>query len=185
MIPYMDKNKNVVIYIDGSNFYFSIKKTLNCKVNINNFCNKLAENNNLIRINYYIAPVGESNPKVYIEQQRFFDKLKEIEKLKIIFGRLEKHKRDGKSFYVEKATDVNITKDLIFDAINNVYDKAFLISNDGDFSEVVSSIRKFKKEIIYVAIGNQKSISYHLSKVASKTIRINKTFIKDVIINKS
>lgn len=108
-----------------------------------------------------------------------------IEKLKIIFGRLEKHNRDGKSFYVEKATDVNITQDLIFDAIDNIYDKAFLISNDGDFSEVVSSIiKKFKKEIIYVAIGNKRSISYHLSKVSSEAIRINKSFIKDIIIKK-
>ena len=37
---------------------------------------------------------------------------KEINKLKIIFGRLEKHKKDGKIFYVEKATDVNLALDL-------------------------------------------------------------------------
>ena len=180
----ISKNKKIVIYIDGSNFYFSIKKTFNCKINIEKFCKKLVENNNLVKINYYISPVGESNPKMYAEQQRFFEKLKKINKLKIIFGRLEKHKKDGKIFYVEKATDINLARDLIFDSIDNNYDKAFLISNDGDFSDVVSSIiKKFNKEIVYVAIGNRKSISYHLRKVASSTFKINNDFIDDVMMN--
>ncbi len=100
--------KRVIIYIDGSNFYFSIKKTFNCKIDIEKFCRKLSENYDLVNINYYIAPVGEANPKMYTEQQRFFEKLKQINKLNIIFGRLEKHKQDGKSFYIEKATDVKI-----------------------------------------------------------------------------
>jgi len=177
------KKRKVIIYIDGSNFYFAIKKTFNCKVDIEKFCNKLSENEDLESINYYISPVGESNPEMYAEQQRFFEKLKKINKLKIIFGRLEKHKKDGKIFYVEKATDVNIAQDLIFDAIDNNYEKSYLISNDGDFSGVISSvIKRFNKEIIYVAIGNKRSISYHLKKIASKTISINKDFIKDITI---
>jgi len=102
------KMKRFSIYIDGSNLYFSIKNKFNCKVDIEKFCKKLVENNNLIQINYYIAPVGESNPKLYSEQQKFLEKIKKIPRLKIIFGRLEKHKKDGKEFYVEKATDVNL-----------------------------------------------------------------------------
>ena len=70
---------------------------------------------------------------------------------------------------------------LIFDAIDNIYDQAFLISNDGDFSGVVSSIvDRLDKEIAYVAIGNRKSISYHLKRVASKTIGIGKRFVEDI-----
>lgn len=175
------KKKKAIIYIDGSNFYFSIKKTFNYKIDIEKFCKNLAGNDNLVKINYYISPVGESNPEMYTEQQRFFEKLKKIDKLKIVFGRLEKHKKDGKTFYVEKATDINIAQDLIFDAIDNNYEKAYLISNDGDFSGVISSIiKRFNKEIIYVAIGNAKSISYHLKKVASSTIKIDEKFISDV-----
>ena len=118
---------------------------------------------------------------MYTEQQRFFEKLKKINKLKIIFVRLEKHRQDGKSFYVEKATDVNLAKDLIFDAIDNIYDEAFLVSNDGDFSGVISSIiDRLDKEVVYIAIGNKKSISYHLKKVTSKTIGIGKIFIENI-----
>ncbi|MBT4166263.1 NYN domain-containing protein [archaeon] len=179
------KKKNIIVYIDGSNFYFSIKKTFNCKIDIEKFCKKLVENNELVKINYYISPIVQSsNPKMYAEQQSFFEKLKKIDKLNIIFGRLEKHKKDGKIIYVEKATDINLARDLIFDSIDNKYDKALLISNDGDFSGVVSSIiNRLDKEIVYVAIGNKKSISYHLKRVASLTLNIKDNFIKDVIIN--
>ena len=175
--------KKTIVYIDGSNFYFSTKKTFNKKIDIGKFCKKLTDEYELIQIKYYISPVPQKdNPKMYAEQQSFFEKIKKIEKLKITFGRLEKHKKDGKTFYVEKATDITIAQDLIFDAIDNNYDKAFLVSNDGDFSNVISSIiNRLNKEITYIAIGNKKSISYHLKKVSSSTQIINTEFIKDIL----
>jgi len=105
--------------------------------------------------------------------------LKKIEKLKIIFGRLEKRKKDGKIYYTEKASDVNLALDLALDAQKEAYDEAYLISNDGDFSGAVSSAINFGKKVIYVAIGNRKSISHHLKKVASRTFYITKEFISD------
>ena len=176
--------KKAIIYIDGSNFYFSIKKKFNCKVNIKKFCEKLTSKYNLIKIKYYIAPVGETNPKMYAEQQRFFEKLKKIENLEIIFGRLEKRKRDGEIYYVEKATDVNLALDIVLDAQANEYDEAFLISNDGDFSGAVkASIQRFNKKITYVAIGTNRTISYHLKRVSSKTLKINEEFIRDLMLS--
>ena len=179
----MNSEKKVAIYIDGSNFYFSIKKAFNCKIDIEKFCNKLIKNSELVKINYYIAPVEQfSNPVMYAEQQRFFEKLKKLNKLKIIFGRLERRKKDGNVYYIEKATDVNLALDLALDAQKGIYDEAFLISNDGDLSGAVKSAIDFGKKISYVAIGNRKSVSFHLKKVASSTININKDFISDMII---
>jgi len=176
--------KKIVIYIDGSNFYFSIKNRFNCKIDIEKFCQKLADQKHLVKIKYYIAPVGESNPEMYAQQQRFFEKLKKIENLEIIFGRLEKRKRNNEFYYVEKATDVNLALDLVLDAQSNGYDEAFLISNDGDFSGAVkASIERFNKKITYVAIGTNKTISYHLKKVASSTLKINQNFISDLKID--
>jgi len=173
--------KKVSIYIDGSNFYFSVKKKFDCKIDIEKFCEKLAGENKLIEIKYYIAPVGLNNPEMYVEQQRFFENLKKIKNLKIIFGRLEKRKRDGKIYFVEKATDVNLALDLVLDAQANLYDEAFLVSNDGDFSGAVNAvIERFEKQIIYIAIGNNKMISYHLKKVASRTIEIKEDFIEEI-----
>ena len=174
------KNKKVAIYIDGSNFYFSIKKTFHCRINIEKFCKKLIDNRDLVKINYYIAPIEQfSNPEMYAEQQSFFEKLKKINKLNIIFGRLEKRKRDGEIYYIEKASDVNLALDLLLDAQKKIYDEAYLISNDGDFSGAVLAAKDFGRNILYVAIGNRKSISHHLKKVASKTFYITEEFISD------
>lgn len=178
----MDSKKRISIYIDGNNFYFSAKKAFDSKIDIEKFCKKLVGKDELIKINYYTAPVGESNPEMYAEQQRFFEKLKMIEKLNIVLGRLEKRKRDGEVYYVEKASDVNLALDLALDAEKNIYDDAYLISNDGDFSGAVLAAKNFGKIIVYVAIGNRKSISHHLKKVASRTFYISKEFIKDCIL---
>lgn len=174
------KKKKIVIYIDGSNFYFSIKKRFKLKIDIEKFCKKLVGNNELVKINYYISPLNqETHQEQYLEQQKFFDGLRKINKLNIILGRLEKRKRDGEIYYVEKASDVNLALDLALDAQKRVYDEAYLISNDGDFSGAVNSAINFGKKVIYVAIGNRKSISHHLKKVASRTFYISKEFISD------
>ena len=174
--------KRIIIYIDGSNFYFSIKKKFNCNVDIEKFCKKLVGENDLIKINYYTAPIDRiSNSEMYANQQRFFEKLKKIKKLNIIFGRLEKRKQDGKEYYVEKATDVNLTLDLVLDAQTNEFDEAFLVSNDGDFSGAVkATVEKFSKNVTYVAVGNNKMISHHLRSEATKTLRINEEFIEEL-----
>jgi|SRR3989339_347604 len=174
------EKEKVAIYIDGSNLYFSIKDTFNCKIDLEKFCKKLVDDNILVKINYYIAPVDQlENPKTYAQQQSFFDKLRKIDKLNIIFGRLEKRRKDGEIYHVEKATDVNLALDLALDAQKGEYDKAFIISNDGDFSGAVSAAVGFKRKVVYVAIGTNKSISYHLKKVASTTFRIKKEFIDE------
>ena len=171
----------VAICVDGSNFYFSVRKALGHKIDIEKFCKKLSGENELTKVGYYIAPVNRGYKEGYAKQQKFFEKIKSVDNLKIILGRLEKHKRDGKTFYVEKATDINLALDLVLDALDSKYDRAFLVSNDGDFSGAVSAvIERFNKEVIYVAIGNKKTISYHLKKVASSTLKINEKFIEDI-----
>ncbi|MEK6928572.1 MAG: NYN domain-containing protein [Nanoarchaeota archaeon] len=174
------EKEKIVIYIDGSNFYFSIKDTFNCRIDLEKFCKKLARDYELVKINYYIAPVDQlENPKAYAQQQSFFEKLRKINKLNLILGRLEKRKKDGKIYHVEKATDVNLALDLTLDAQKGEYDKAFIISNDGDFSGAVSAAIGFRRKVVYVVICTNKSISYHLKKVASSTFRIKKEFIDE------
>lgn len=175
--------KKVAIYIDGSNFYFSLKSKFNCKINIEEFCKKLTKEENLIQINYYLSPVGENNLHLYTKQQKFFEKLLKVEKLRLVFGRLEKRKREGKTYYIEKATDVNLALDLVLDGQANIYEKAYLVSNDGDFSEAVKeTIKRFQKEIVYVCISNKKGISHHLKKVSSKVLKIDELFISNLKI---
>ena len=180
-IPMKDsKRRKIAVYIDGSNFYFSIKKRFNIKVDIEKFCKKLVGNNELIKINYYISPLNqETHPEQYLEQQKFFDGLRKINSLNIILGRLEKRKRDGEVYYVEKASDVNLALDLVLDAEKGIYDESYLVSNDGDFSGAVKAVKDFNRKIIYVAVGNRKAVSHYLKNVASRTFYITERFIED------
>ena len=67
------------------------------------------------------------------------------------------------------------------DAQSNEFDDAFLISNDGDFSGAVkAAIKRFSKKVTYVTIGNNKMVSYHLKKVATKTLMIDNGFIEKI-----
>lgn len=161
-----------------------MKKRFGRKIDIEKFCKKLAGEDNLVKINYYIAPVEQfSSPRMYAEQQRFFRKLKKMENLKIVFGRLEKRKRDGEVYFVEKATDVNLALDLVLDAQADEYDEAFLVSNDGDFSGAVVAVKeRFLKKVAYVAIGNGRMISYHLKSVTNRTLRIDEEFTKQLTL---
>lgn len=179
----MVSNRKIAIYIDGSNFYFSVKNRFNSKLDIEKFCKNLVRDNELVKINYYIAPIEQfSNPELYAKQQSFFERLKQIPKLKITFGRLEKRKGDQGIYYVEKATDVNLALDLVLDAQRGIYDEAYLVSNDGDFSGAVKAAKDFEKKVIYVAIGNKKIISHYLKKVASRTLHITDKFIKNCVV---
>jgi uncharacterized LabA/DUF88 family protein len=161
--------QNIILYI----------RKFNIKINIEKFCMKIVGNNELVKINYYISPLNqETHPEQYLEQQKFFDSLRKINKLKIIFGRLEKRKRDEEIYYIEKANDVNLALDLVLDAQKGIYDDAYLISNDGDFSGAVTSVISFGKKVIYVAIGNRKAISHYLKEVASRIFYITQKFPK-------
>lgn len=64
--------------------YFSVKKKFNSKINIEKLCKKLSEKYELVEIKYYIAPVQKSSStEMYVEQQKFFEKLRKINNLKI------------------------------------------------------------------------------------------------------
>lgn len=168
------------IYIDGSNFYHSSRKYFDQKVDIEKFCNELTEDSYLVKINYYDAPLDQTEePEKYKGQQRFFSVLRDIPDLNLILGRLENREADGVEYKVEKGTDVNIAIDLVMDAKNNVYDKAYLVSNDGDFSPAVKSAKDLGGKVIYVCVGN---LSYHLDNVCNSTFQVNEEFISDVAL---
>ncbi len=173
--------KRVSFYIDGSNLYFSLKSYINFKVDLIKLCDKIAGDSEVISINYYISPVDQlAYPERYINQQKFLEFLKSQEKVKLVLGRLEKRQKNGVVYYVEKATDINLALDLVLDAQKDLYDVAYLISNDGDFSGAVSSAIGFKKEVIYVAIGCKKHLSFHLKSVSSKTIYPSAKFLSEL-----
>jgi uncharacterized LabA/DUF88 family protein len=159
-----------MIFIDGSNFYYAIKRSFS-KTNIDfeKFCNFLCSDNDLITIKYYNSPLNRiDDSEAYKKQQRFFEYLFEVPLIDIYFGRLEK-RPDGKK--AEKGVDVKLAVDLVVNAYKDNYDIAILVSNDADFIPAIQEVMALNKDVYYV--GFPKTKSYHLNKVCSKTIKIN------------
>ena len=87
-------DKKLIIFVDGSNYYHSLKKAFNnTEIDFQKFSNFLSSNYNLVKIYYYSAPVSrQENPSQYSKQQKYFEKLKLVKRLELILGRLEKRK---------------------------------------------------------------------------------------------
>lgn len=49
--------------------------------------------------------------------------------------------------YVEKAVDVFLAIDLVTFAINDVYDAAYILTADGDYTPAVDAVRKLNKKV--------------------------------------
>ncbi len=163
--------KKVMVFIDGSNYYNSLKKSFHLtKVDIKKFVDFLVEDNNLVNIYYYSAPLNQIKfPEKYKKQQKYFAKLQNVKRLKLTLGRLEP--RDGTM--VEKGVDVNLAVDMVSCAYNNKFDVAILVSNDADFVPAVLEVQALAKKVCNVIFPKTKS--YHLTKICDESI-----YIKDI-----
>ena len=159
-----------MVFIDGSNLYHSLKNSFGtASIDIEKFCNKLVEKNNLIRIFYYTAPLNQiDNPKAYSEQQKFLSKLSQIKRITIFLGRLEKRPDNHK---VEKGVDVKLAVDLLINSFENKFDVAYIVSNDSDFVSAITEVQNMGKKVFNVTFPNTKS--FHLNNVCDRTIQIN------------
>ena len=156
----------IVIFIDGSNVYHNLKKIFkNTKklsdFNFGKFSKYLAGNYKLIKTYYYNSSlIKKKNPKKYAKQQRFFEKLRKTENFEVILGRMQKQIVDGKIVYVVKEDDIHLAVNMVKLAYKNIYDKAILISSDGDFVPAIKAVKETGKKI--ENIGFETKFSYHL-----------------------
>ena len=146
-----DKEK-VSIFIDGSNLYHSLKK-INARIKelkkYQQLINILVNDRNLVDIFYYNASLDITfNSERYWKQQKYFEKLKKIPKLKLIICKLRKHKtRTGEIWFDVKGDDANFITDLISGAYENLYDTAIIVSGDEDFIPAIKKVQKLGKKI--------------------------------------
>jgi len=175
----------VTIFIDGSNFYHLCSESLGTtRVNFEKFANKLSKDKDLVSIRYYnAAKIQQLEPEGYKHQQRFLSKIRQIEKLEIILGKLKPREMEcefcGKKsrYFVEKNTDVNIAIDLVDLAHKNKYDTAILVTGDGDFSGAVRLIKTFGKKVIHARF--EINYSSELNKACNRQIILDDEYLKD------
>ena len=175
--------KKVVLFIDGSNFYYGLKKIYGEDKSLTNFNflklgELLAEKRDLLRIFYYNAPLDyNSSPEKYAKQQRFFDKVKNTEKVKLILSRLQKRKIKGKNehYYVVKGDDIHIAVDMVKGVYEGLFDIAILVSGDGDIVPAVEVIQE-KGKSVENAFFDQ-IFSWHLKQECDSSIRLTKELL--------
>jgi uncharacterized LabA/DUF88 family protein len=143
--------KKAWLFIDGYNFYYSIKKSPNLHLSYS-WCDfkKLAINHlldnsfRLERIKYFTAPVTDArlqtSPGEGRRQAIWIEALKTIDFLEVVKGY---HRPDELRLRKEKLTDVNIAVELLLGATQYpAYDKAILISGDADLIPAVAAVTK-------------------------------------------
>lgn len=176
--------KKVALFIDGSNFYYGLKSVYGDKKHLTNFnFLKLGEilagkNRDLLRIYYYNAPLDyNSNPEAYAKQQKFFERIKLMDKVKLILSRLQKRKIKGtnKFYYVVKGDDIHIAVDMVKGAYENTFDTAILVSGDGDFVPAVEVVQEKGKSVENAYF--KPSLSWHLKQECDKSIRLDKAIL--------
>ncbi len=172
----MDSKERVCIFIDGSNFYHSVKDTFSLhdsQIDFSKLIELLRNIRLLIGVYYYNAPLDINyNKEVYWKQQRFFADLRKIPAMHIILAHMRKLTgQNGKAYYSVKGDDIHLAIDMVSFAYENLYDTAILVSGDGDFEPVIKRIQKLgkKAENAYFAISR----SSLLKQVCNKSMLLD------------
>lgn len=150
------KAERVMIFIDGSNFYHSVRGTFGLfheEIEDVEVFKKLIEflrgERMLIGIRYYNAPLDRGyNEEKYWNQQKFFDRLRSIPGFKVVKCTMRKTKlKDGKYKFRVKGDDIYLAVDMVSGAYEDQYDTAILVSGDGDFKPAILRVRKLGKKV--------------------------------------
>lgn len=151
--------QNIIIYIDGFNFYYGLKTNgwrnflwLNIPSLFKLF---LSDNQNLVLVKYFTA--RPLDPEKRAKQKKLFDVNLDIGSFEPIYGKYIKKKTTchtckrnlvcqgcGETFknWEEKRTDVNIAVHLIGDIIEQKCDHSIIVSADSDLIPPIDYITK-------------------------------------------
>jgi len=171
--------ERVMIFIDGSNLYHSLKNHFNrADLDLGKFCRKIIQRRQLIRIYYYNAKVGlKQEPELYKQQQAFFAGVNAIPYTELRLGRLVYTNWPSVPPY-EKGTDVQLATDMITHSYKNNYDVAILVAGDNDFAGAVQAVKDNGKHVEVALFGKQ-GTSQQLRSSADMVIAINARLLKD------
>jgi len=151
--------KKAIILIDGSNFYFKLKK-LNLRnllrFNFSEFKQLTASEYQVVKAIYYIGAIksdgSRKSQQMFNNQRKLLLSLKK-HGLEYSLGYLLK---SGKSFH-EKGVDVKIAVDILVAAYENLADHTVLVSSDTDLIPAIKKVREKGKTVEYVGFSHQPS----------------------------
>ena len=173
----MTTPKRVIVFIDGSNFYFALKSTRgSANIDFAYLVRQIVgPERELVRVYYYNAPVNrEEVPDQYKSQQKFFAALQALDFFEVKLGYLARRPQSGA--IVEKGVDVKLAVDMVALAAKNLYDVGVLISADGDFADAVQHVKDMGKHV-EVAYPSAHGI-YHLKQACDKFILLDDSYLR-------
>jgi uncharacterized LabA/DUF88 family protein len=170
----VDRLERVMIFIDGSNLYHSLKGNLHrTDIDIGCFCQKLLEKRRLIRIYYYNAIVGlKQEPERYRSQQQFFNSVQQVPYLEMRLGRLVYTSAWPGTPPYEKGIDIMLTTDLLTHSFKQNYDVAILVAGDSDYVGAIQQVKN-NGQNVEVALFGKDYTSRPLREVADRIIEID------------
>ena len=163
-----DKADRVMIFIDGSNLYHSLKHFFKrTDIDIGKFSNKLLDKRRLVRIYYYNAGVGmREEPERYRDQQKFFAGITAIPYCELRLGRLVYNNWPSAPPY-EKGVDILLATDMITHGFKNNYDVG-----------AIQAVKDNGKNLEVALFGKERT-SMQLRKVSDRVIDINKRLLNN------
>jgi len=181
--------QKAIVYIDGYNFYYGLKKLGLRKylwLNFDELSRKLLlPHQRLVKIKYFTSSeiFSEESRK---RQDTYLDALSTLHLLKRYMGHFQ---NDSDRWCVkckqfvpdtrEKRTDVNLTTELLVDAFKNKFDVAILITSDSDFiAPIEAVINNFDKKRVFTAISPGRT-SKALRGISSGIIIITEEMLGD------
>ena len=173
-----DKTDRVMIFIDGSNLYHSLKNFFKrTDIDIGKLSNKLLGKRRLVRIYYYNAKVGlKEEPQRYRDQQAFFASVSAIPYCELRLGRLVYINWPNTPPY-EKGVDIQLATDMITHSFKNNYDVVVLLAGDNDYVGALQAVKDNGKNVEVALFGKERT-SRRLRVVADRVITINTRFLK-------
>ena len=174
----VDKTERVMIFIDGSNLYHSIKNFFKrTDIDMGKLGNKLLDKRRLVRIYYYNAKVGhKEEPERYRDQQAFFASVSAIPYCELRLGRLVYINWPNTPPF-EKGVDIQLATDMITHSFKNNYDVAVLVAGDNDYVGALQSVKDNGKHVEVALFGKERT-SRQLRVAADRVITINARFLK-------
>ena len=189
--------EKVISYIDGFNLYFGLKDSGWQKyywLDVQRMSKALLKSTqSLVCTKYFTAQIIVP-PDKKKRQNTYLEALGILSDFKIFYGRYQMNEFKCPNCNVEfkvpneKKTDVNIATELIFDAFNDNFDMAMIISADSDLAPPILRIKEHfpEKRMLIVFPPNRfsfelTSIGVPIMKTIRRTVLKNSQFPDEII----
>ena len=180
--------ERVMVYIDGFNLYFGMKKKDWQRYYWLDVCalarNLLKPSQTLVGVRYFTARIS-GPPSKQRRQNTYLEALGTLEVCKLHFGQYQSAGKTcvkcGHTAYIpsEKMTDVNIAVEMLSEAFADRYDTAMLVSGDSDLTPPVQKVPiLFPSKRVVVAFPPER-YSVRLQNEASASFKIGRKKLAD------